>query len=381
MASAAKPLLFDKLRETMRLRHLSLRTEEAYLHWIRRFIQFHQYRHPREMGSAEIRDFLSHLVRDGNVSASTQNLARHSVLFLYREVLNVDPGAIGAIELARRPKRAPVVLTPSEIVSLLQQLRGTPLVVAGLLYGSGLRLLEGLRLRIKDVDLEYGQITVRDGKGEKDRTTVLPALLKPALNHQLKKARLVFEEDLALGAPGVSLPSALERKFKNAAREWAWQYVFPSIHCSHVPNTDVLRRHHLHPSVVQRAVKAAVRAAGLTKPASCHTFRHSFATHLLENGTDIRTVQELLGHSDVRTTMIYTHVVQNRQANVGSPLDTTIQRVFPRYFGQDLLADKTERPPAPGSSEIPKDRQTDGHSGVRSPLDWCDDTESTEDSL
>lgn len=379
MENPEKPRLFDKLKEIMRLRHLSIRTEDAYVHWIRKFITFHGNRHPREMGRAEIRDFLSHLAGREYVSASTQNLALNAILFLYRNVLELDVGTVGPFERAKRPRRAPVVLTPAETVAVLQCLRGAPLIVAGILYGSGLRLLEGLRLRIKDVDLEYGQITVRDGKGEKDRISVLPAVMKPALGHQLKKARLVYEEDLASNAPGVSLPYALERKYRNAAKEWAWQFLFPSVHYATIPGAEGPRRHHLHSSVVQRAVKDAVRAAGLTKPASCHTFRHSFATHLLENGTDIRTVQELLGHSDIRTTMIYTHVAEKRQSEIGSPLDTTIGRLFPQYLGYELL---TQRAAASEDAREKDQTSLNPHdvleSGVVSPLDW-ENTDVQED--
>ena len=360
------PKLIDRIRETMRLRHLSPRTEEAYIHWIRRYIQFHNFRHPRKLGGNEIRAFLVQLAKEEDVSASTQNLALNALIFLYKQVLSVDPGIIGPVERAVKPKRMPVVLTPRETIAVLQHLRGTPLIVAGILYGSGLRLLECLRLRVKDLDFEYGQILVRDGKGNKDRITVLPEVLKPALGHQLRKTRLVFEEDLSVGTRGVSLPSALERKYPRAAQEWGWQYVFPSTTLSVGPDAPVRKRHHLHPSVVQRAVKEAVREAGLPKPASCHTFRHSFATHLLESGTDIRTVQDLLGHSDVRTTMIYTHVVANRRSEIGSPLDLSVARAFPQYGETELLPEMIRVLPDQEDGDL---KERFARHAPRSPLD------------
>ena len=316
-----KPKLLDRVRAAARLRHLSLRTEEAYSDWTRRFILFHRKRHPAEMGAEQIRQFLTHLASEGRVSASTQNQALCALLFLYREVLQVDLPYVEGIERAKRPARVPVVFTRQEVRRLLAQLAGTHSLIASLLYGSGLRLMEALRLRVKDVDFDYGQIAVRAGKGEKDRRTMLPRPLSEPLREQLARVKLLHAQDLREGCGAVHLPYALERKYPNAAREWAWQYVFPSQKRSADPRDGSMRRHHASPDGVQREVKRALRRAGITKHGGCHTLRHSFATHLLEDGYDLRTIQELLGHSDVRTTMIYTHVLNKGGRGVRSPLE------------------------------------------------------------
>jgi integron integrase len=315
----AKKLL-DQLREVLRLKHYSYRTEQAYVDWVRRFILFHDKRHPAEMGAPEIQAFLAHLAVEGNVSASTQNQALSALLFLYREVLHkeIDPVLLPS---AKRPQRLPTVLTRDEVRRLLNYLDGVYKLMAQLLYGSGLRLMECVRLRIQDVDFEYRTITVRDGKGEKDRIVPLPETVIPELRRQIERVRLLHEEDLAAGYGEVYLPDALERKYPNAAREFIWQYLFPAAQHSVDPRSGKVRRHHIDPSGLQRAVKQAAREAGIPKRVTPHTLRHSFATHLLQAGYDIRTVQELLGHKDVRTTMIYTHVLQRGGLAVRSPLD------------------------------------------------------------
>jgi integron integrase len=321
-ASAPKPKLLDQVRQAIRVRHYNYRTEQTYVAWIKRFIFFHGVRHPAEMGEQEIRQFLSDLAVNKKVSASTQNQALNALLFLYQHVLNQPIGWVGDVVRAKRPKRLPVVLTRQEVEAILAQLEGVPLLVCTLLYGAGLRLLETLRLRIKDVDFVRNEIVVRDGKGEKDRVTILPAVAKEPLLQHLEHVRRLHQADLKAGLGRAHLPYALARKYVNADREWGWQYVFPASSHFVERQTGIRHRHHLHESVVQKAVKEAVRRAGLTKPASCHTFRHSFATHLLEDGYDIRTVQELLGHKDVSTTMIYTHVLNRGGKGVRSPVDS-----------------------------------------------------------
>ena len=316
-----RPKLLERVRQTLRTRHYSRRTEEAYVGWIRRFILFHGKRHPQEMAEEEITRFLSSLAVDRKVSAVTQTQALSAILFLYREVLKRDLGWLQNVTRAKAPQRLPVVLTRAEVRAVLRELGGTSLLVSTLLYGAGLRLLEGLRLRIKDVDLGANQVLVRDGKGQKDRVTMLPATLRDPLRKHLEGVRLQHEEDCARGAGWVELPHALDRKYPNAGQEWPWQWVFPATRTYVALETGQRRRHHLHESVVQRAVRDAVRKAKVAKPATCHTFRHSFATHLLEAGYDIRTVQELLGHRDVGTTMIYTHVLNRGGRGVLSPLD------------------------------------------------------------
>jgi integron integrase len=316
-----KPKLLDEVRTVMRLRHMSIRTEEAYVQWIKRFIVFHHKRHPQEMGESEIRGFLAYLAVDQNVAASTQNQAMAALLFLYRKVLGKELPRLDQIERPSKPKRLPVVFTHQEVQAVLSHLEGTNHLVVSLLYGSGLRLLECLRLRVKDVDFQTNQIFVRDGKGEKDRVTMLPASLKEPLKEHLKKVRRLHEMDINEGFGSVYLPYALARKYPQAEKEWGWQYIFPAPTRSIDPRSGARRRHHLDESGLQKAVKEAVRRAGIHKPGSCHSFRHSFATHLLEAGHDIRTIQELLGHADVRTTMIYTHITSKSFRGVISPLD------------------------------------------------------------
>jgi len=313
------------VRAALRIRHYSPRTEEAYVGWIRRFIFFHAKRHPLEMGTAEVARFLSWLAVEGKVSASTQNQALCARLFLYRDVLDQDLPWLEDLVRAKRPHRLPVVLTRDEVRAVLDHLDGTPHLMALLLYGAGLRLLECARLRVKDVDPGSNQITVRAGKGDKDRITMLPGAVKPDLARHLERVGAQHRADIARGAGWVEMPNALRRKYPNAGREWGWQWVFPATRWYTDRETGQRRRHHLHESVVQRAVKDAVRRAGIAKPASCHTFRHSFATHLLEDGHDIRTVQELLGHRDVRTTMIYTHVLNRGWGAVKSPADRLLK--------------------------------------------------------
>jgi integron integrase len=320
-ADAGKPKLLDQVRDAIRLRHYSIRTEQAYTDWIKRFILFHGKRHPREMGETEVTQFLTHLARHGNVAASTQNQALSALLFLYKEVLKQEIGWLDKVERARKPQKLPVVLTRREVKRIFAQLKGTEKLMAGLLYGSGLRLMECVRLRVKDVDFGYARITVRDGKGAKDRVTMLPVNLAARLKQHLLKVKIQHEQDLADGFGSVYLPFALDRKFPNAEREWAWQYVFPSGRLSTDPRSGKRQRHHVAEGLLQAAVKRAVRGSGISKPATCHTLRHSFATHLLDNGYDIRTVQELLGHKDVSTTMIYTHVLNKPGIGVKSPID------------------------------------------------------------
>lgn len=300
-----KPKLLDQVRHVIRSRRLSRRTEEAYTHWVRRFVLHHGKRHPGEMGAEEIRDFLAHLAADRTLARSTLNQAFYALLFLYREVLAIELPGLRQPELGGRPRRLPVLFTRQEAGAVLAQLKGPYRLMAALLYGSGLRLMECLRPRVKDLDLERGQIIVRQGKGDKDRVTLLARSLEGPLKLQLARVKLLHGEDLDEGFGAVYLPDALGRKYPNAAREWCWQYVFPAPRRSIDPRTGRERRHHLDESALQKAVKRAVRRPGIDKHASCHTFRHSFATHLLEAGYDIRTVQELLGHSDVRTTMIH----------------------------------------------------------------------------
>jgi integron integrase len=282
--------LLDQVRQACRVRHLSRRTEAAYTGWVRRYVLFHGKRHPREMGPDEVRSFLTHLATDGKVAASTQNQALAALLFLYRDVLQAELPLIDGVVRAKKPRRLPVVLTRSEVRRFLEQLEGTPGVVAGLLYGSGLRLLEALRLRVKDVDFDMRQLTVRQGKGDRDRVTVLPQQLGDPLRKQMRAAKRLHERDLAAGFGAVWLPDALARKHPNAPRSWVWQYLFPARKRSPDPESGTVRRHHLAESAVQKAVRAAVLRSGVRKPASCHTLRHSFATHLLEAGYDIRTV-------------------------------------------------------------------------------------------
>jgi len=302
---------------------MSYRTEKTYLHWIRRFIRYHDRRHPRGMGGREVEDFLTSLAVKNKVSASTQNQALAAILFLYRNVLEIDLPWLKDVVRAKRPQRLPVVLTRAEVQRVLARLSGTEWLVVSMLYGSGMRLLECLQLRVKDVDLSMRELLIRDAKGQKDRVTVLPDALVPHLRAHLERIKLLFESDREENRPGTSLPAALRRKYPGAATSWTWFWIFPAQSFCIDPYSHELVRHHLYPQNVQRAVKLAVRAAGIAKPASTHTFRHCFATHLLEDGYDIRTVQELLGHSDVKTTMIYTHVLNRGGRGVRSPLDVS----------------------------------------------------------
>jgi integron integrase len=317
----AEPKLLDQVRQVARTKHLSLRTERAYAQWVYRFVVHHGKRHPRELGAREIQAFLTWLAVERNVAASTQNQALCALPFLYRDVLRIELPRIGEAVRARRSRRVPTVLTREEVRAVMAHLDGVHALVAGLLYGGGLRLLEGLRLRVKDIDFHRRAVTVRQGKGDKDRTTMLPERLREPLMAHLEKVRALHHRDLAAGLGAVSLPHALARKKPGADREWGWQYVFPSGRLSTDPRSGRRGRHHLSESSIQKAVTGAVRRAGIAKPAGCHTLRHSFATHLLEDGYDIRTVQELLGHADVRTTMIYTHVLNRGGRAVRSPLD------------------------------------------------------------
>jgi integron integrase len=314
-------LLLDRVRGRIRLRHYSIRTEQAYCDWIKRFINFHGKRHPSDLGAAEVEAFLTSLAVEGRVAASTQNQAKSALLFLYREVLGVELPWLDGVQKAKAPVRLPVVLTREEVTRVLARLDGVHRLIGALLYGTGLRIMEAMRLRVKDVEFSRREILVRDGKGNKDRVTMLPVRLVAALSEQIERAREFHRVDLSDGFGAVWLPFALDRKFPGAAREWGWQYVFPAASRSTDPRAGTERRHHLTDQVFQRAMKNAARAARLTKPATPHTLRHSFATHLLESGYDIRTVQELLGHSDVSTTMIYTHVLNRGGRGVVSPLD------------------------------------------------------------
>ncbi|TWC38691.1 integron integrase [Pseudomonas sp. SJZ079] len=316
-----KPKLLDQLREQIRVRHYSIRTEAVYLKWVRQFIRFHGLRHPAEMGAAEVERFLSDLAVRRNVSASTQNQALAALLFLYKQVLHIELPWLDAVVRAKQPERLPLVLGREETQLLLAQFSGEVALITGLLYGSGMRLMEAVRLRVKDVDFARREIVIRDGKGMKDRVTLLPESLRPALLAHLAWVKALHERDLNEGFGEVYLPFALARKYPSAPCEWGWQYVFPAGRLSNDPRSKVRRRHHFDEKRVQRAFKPALGAAGIVKPATPHTLRHCFATHLLESGQDIRTVQELLGHADVKTTMIYTHVLNRGGLGVLSPLD------------------------------------------------------------
>jgi integron integrase len=313
--------LLERVRQRIRLKHYSIRTEDAYVDWVRRYILFHDRRHPGQMGASEVEEFLTHLAVQAKVAASTQNQAKSALLFLYREVLGTELGGMDRVTPAKRPQRLPVVLTRDEVAAVVGQMTGTNALIARLLYGAGLRLMEGVRIRVKDIDFLRREILVRDGKGAKDRVTMLPAQLVEPLRVQLDFARALHHRDLGDGFGEVYLPFALERKYPRASRQWAWQYVFPADRISRDPRSDKRRRHHWDEQSVQRAMQEALRATGIHKIATPHTLRHSFATHLLESGYDIRTVQELLGHKDVSTTMIYTHVLNRGGRGVLSPLD------------------------------------------------------------
>lgn len=319
---AGPPKLLQQVRLRCRALHYSLRTEDTYVHWIKRFIVFHKKRHPKEMGAPELEAFLSDLATARNVAASTQNLALAAVLFLYREVLGQELPWLKDVTRAKKPQRLPTVLSTQEVSALLAALESGPIeLMVQLLYGTGMRLTEGLRLRVQDVDLHQKQIMVRNGKGGKDRVTVLPEKLVPRLKQQLQVRRMLFDVDAVAGRADVWLPDALSVKYPNASKTWPWQYVFAASDFSVDPRSGVVRRHHMSEQLVQRYVKRAAEKAGITKAVSPHVLRHSFATHLLQAGYDIRTLQELLGHSDVSTTMIYTHVLNKGGRGVRSPLD------------------------------------------------------------
>jgi integron integrase len=320
-ADSHQPRLLDQVRNVIRLKHYSIRTEQSYLGWIKRFILFHNKNHPRRMGAEEVTQFLTDLAVRGNVAASTQNQALNAILFLYREVLKTELPWMDNIQRAKKPARLPVVFTREEVKCLLAQLDGTLWLMASLIYGSGMRLMECVRLRVKDVDFHYKQLIIRDAKGQKDRVTMLPeSLIEPLRNH-LARIQQLHSQDLREGFGRVYLPHALDRKYPNAGREWGWQYTFPARSRSRDPRTGIIRRHHYAEDALQRALKSAIRKAGIIKPGTTHVLRHSFATHLLEDGYDIRTVQDLLGHQDLNTTMIYTHVLQKGGRAARSPLD------------------------------------------------------------
>lgn len=316
-----KPKLLEMVRESLRARHYSRRTEQAYCHWIRRYVHFHQLRHPSELGEAEINEFLTFLAVQESVSASTQNQALAALLFLYRTVLARGVGDLGDVVRARTSKRVPVVLTRDEIQRVLDRMEGAPKLIVSILYGSGLRLMECLQLRVQDIDFDRNAIVIRKGKGDKDRITMLPLSLTKPLQDHLRYVKEIHDRDLAQGLGSVAMPDAVDRKYPGAPKEWRWQWVFPQERRWRNTRTGEEGRHHMHETIIQKAVFRASLTAGLTKRVSCHTFRHSFATHLIENGYDIRTVQELLGHKDVTTTMIYTHVLHRGGKGVRSPID------------------------------------------------------------
>jgi integron integrase len=322
-AVASSPKLLDRVRWQLRVKHYSIRTEQAYLDWIRRYILFHHKRHPNEMGEKEITEFLTHLAIEKNVAASTQNQAFSALLFLYQQVLELKLDFIDNVQRVSRPAKLPVVFTPAEARSVLAHLKGDYRLMAELLYGSGLRLMECVRLRVKDIDFGYNRITVRDGKALRERVALLPRQIQRPLHAHLERIKELHRQDLAAGGGRVYLPFALKRKYSNSEKDWIWQYVFPAVKPSLDPLSGEMRRHHVSEKNLQNAVKLAIRASGIKKAASCHTFRHSFATHLLEDGYDIRTVQELLGHKNVATTMLYTHVLNRPGLHIRSPLDRT----------------------------------------------------------
>jgi len=317
-----KPRLLDQVRGVIRCKHYSIRTEQTYIDWIKRYIYFHNKQHPEDMGERHISAFLTHLAVNRKVASSTQNQALCALVFLYREVLKKEMGDFENLIRAKKPQKLPVVFTREEVRQVLLQMDGFHWLMGQLLYGAGLRVMECVRLRAKDIDFGYGQIVVRNGKGQKDRVTMLPEIIRDDLQRHLQKVRKIHETDLKAGFGAVYLPYALERKYKNANRSWSWQYVFPATRRSIDPRSGIERRHHISENVPQRAVRKAIRNCGLTKAGSCHSLRHSFATHLIEEGYDIRTVQELLGHKDVSTTMIYTHVLNKGGKGVQSPGDT-----------------------------------------------------------
>ena len=325
--NAQKPKLLDRVCAVLRAKHYSYRTEQSYVEWIKRFIYFHGKRHPAEMGENEINEYLSYLAVTRHVAASTQNQALCAILFLYREVLKIEVGDFSDdLIWAKKPQRLPEVFTQEEVQAILSRLEGVYWLMGMIMYGAGLRLIECLRLRVKDIDYSYKKITVREGKGAKDRITMLPEIIIPKLQQHLQKIKKQQDKDIKDGFGTVEMPYALAKKYPNAERDWGWQYIFPASKISTDPRSGIRRRHHLDPSAVQKAVKKAKNAAGINKHASCHNFRHSFATHLLEAGYDIRTLQELLGHEDVNTTMIYTHVLNKGGMAVRSPADMLIDK-------------------------------------------------------
>jgi len=336
-AAKVKSALLDQLRAQIRVRHYSIRTEHTYMDWAYRYILFHGKRHPAEMGAPEINAFLTHLAVEGDVAASTQNQALSALVFLYKRVLEVDVGDLGKVIRAKRPKKLPVVLSLDEAARLLAHLSGVHRIMGELMYATGMRIIELVRLRVKDIDFERHQITIRDGKGEKDRTAPLPPELVSDLRRQIARVEILHQKDLAAGYGTVHLPHALARKYPNAEREWCWQYIFPSRVYSTDPRSGKVQRHHVYESVMQKAVRDATRAAGIPKMVHVHSLRHSFATHLLEEGHDIRTVQELLGHNDVRTTQIYTHVTQDGPQAIRTPL-TRLRKTQRHQRATDIIA-------------------------------------------
>lgn len=314
--------LEEQVKDEIRIRHYSYRTGVSYWNWIKRYIVFYDKKHPSEMGAEEIQNYLSFLATKRRVSASSQNQALSALLFLYKTVLKLELPWMDDVIRAKRPVRVPIVLTRSEVATILKCLHGRSWLMANILYGSGLRLTECLRLRVQDIDLEYLQLTIRNGKGGKDRRTILPEILVPHIQHQLEYVEGILERDVEEGANGVSLPDAIDRKYRGASKDWRWQYLFPSSKYAYIQQNQGMRRHHAHPSGLARILKQAVQESGVQKRATSHTFRHSFATHLLESGYDIRTVQELLGHSNVKTTQIYTHVIKRGGHAVRSPLES-----------------------------------------------------------
>ena len=320
-----KPLkLLDQLRHLIRIKHYSYRTEQAYTQWVRRYILFHDKRHPKDMGGKEIREYLNYLAITRKVSASTQNQALCSIIFLYKELLKIEIGEIESIVWAKRPKRLPVVFSKNEMKAILNEMSGIYKIMATLLYGAGLRLRECMLLRVKDIDFDYCQIIIHSGKGEKDRVTMLPKSIIEPLKKHIEKVIDIHIKDIHDGYDSVFMPYALEQKYPNAGKEIGWHFLFPGKNISKDPVSGIMRRHHLHESVLQRAVKSSIKKAGIMKHGGCHTFRHSFATHLLEDGINIRTVQELLGHKNVETTMIYTHVMNKKKLGVKSPVDNLL---------------------------------------------------------
>jgi integron integrase len=362
---AGQPRLLDRVRIAIRSRHYSLRTEESYVGWIRRFILFHGKRHPQEMGEKEINAYLSDLAVRGRVSASTQTQALSALLFLYRHVLGKPLPALDNIVRAKRPGRLPTVMTQAEVRSVLARMYGTPKLVATLLYGTGMRLLECLRLRVKDVEFGRNQIVVRDTKGGKDRLVPLPLVVRSVLPAWLSRVKRIHQRDLEAGFGSVSLPDAIARKYPGSDRDWGWQYLFPSDHRSLDPRSQLQRRHHLHETAVQRAVRQAVLDVGISRGVNCHTFRHSFATHLLEEGYDIRTIQELLGHKDLKTTMVYTHVLNRGGRGVRSPADALWTRaVTPRpVFRQPPTQSNSPLLIAPPAHELHGAQDDEGPNG------------------